>query len=102
MRAACAVRRECLAATRSLRRAGLHATSSLRSSDLLEVGASDKVGNIVVIGFLGLSSTLEESLNLLVLFRANLLEDVRNHVLELLGLRIAGGDQQLLTHRELD
>jgi hypothetical protein len=31
-----------------------------------------------------------------------LLEDLRDHVLELLRLWGTGGDQELLTHRELD
>ena len=66
---------------------------------MLEVGASHEVGDIVVIGSgVRLSGSLEEALNLLVLLRANLLEDLRDHILELLGLRVAGGTQELLSH----
>lgn len=72
---------------------------------MFEVCACNEVGDIVVVildGGLGLDVSLQETLNLLVLLGSNLLEDIRNHILELLGLRVAGGDQQLLSHRELN
>jgi hypothetical protein len=77
-----------------------HTHRSLGGSHLFEVGAGNEVWNIVVVGFsLGL---LEQTLDLLVLLGSYLLEDLRDHVLELLRLWGTSGDQELLTHRELD
>jgi len=59
--------------------ARLHTHRSLGGSHLFEVGAGNEVWNIVVVGFsLGL---LEQTLDLLILLRSNLLEYLRNHVL---------------------
>jgi hypothetical protein len=49
-----------------------------------------------------LGSTLEQALDLLVLLRANLLQDLRDHVLELLRLWVSGRTEELLSHGELD
>jgi hypothetical protein len=76
---------------------------SLRSGDLLEVRASHEVRDIIVIGSgFWLGSTLEQALDLLVLLRANLLQDLRDHVLELLRLWVSGRTEELLSHGELD
>jgi hypothetical protein len=71
---------------------------------LLEVGTGHEVRNIVVVSFgtSGLCSSLEETSDLLILLGSDLLEDIRYHILELLGLGVAGCDQQLLSHRELN
>ena len=72
---------------------------------ILEV--TNKLGNIVLV-FLS-SLTLrdvahlgDEILECAKLLRANLLENVGHHVLKLLGLWVAGDNEQVLSHGELD
>lgn len=57
-------------------------------------------GRLATCGLLG--EVTHEVLEGLVLLGANLLDNVGKHVLELLGLRGAGDDQQVLADGELD
>lgn len=71
---------------------------------ILEI-STNKFGNVVLIFLASLAfrdDVLDGVLEELELLRADLLEDLGHHVLELLGLRVAGHDQKVLANGELD
>lgn len=68
---------------------------------------TNKLGNIVLVFFSSLAlrdvaHLGDEILECAKLLRADLLENVRHHVLKLLGLWVAGDNEQVLSHGELD